>query len=115
MVNRLLQYLKDLYRLPTYVRMNMATLEEIQAQQAQTQSALSNIAGDVSGLKTKLDAAIADAQGQVDAAVAAALQQVSDGMQPIVDQAQQLADATPEDSEPSQPDPVTGDQPDPFA
>lgn len=76
----------------------MATLDDVKAQQAQTAAAVGNIAGDVQGLKDKLDAAIADTQGQVDAAVSAALQEVSDGMAPIVEQAQALADATPEDS-----------------
>lgn len=92
----------------------MATLDEVKAQQAQTASALGNIAGDVQGLKDKLDAAIANAQGQVDAAVAAALQEVSDGMAPIAEQAQALADATPDDVT-EEPGGGTGEPVDPNA
>lgn len=77
----------------------MATLDDVKAQQAQTAAAIGNIGGDVAGLKTKIDELLAGNQGEIDAAVAAVLQEVSDGMAPIVESAQALADATP-DAEP---------------
>jgi hypothetical protein len=94
---RIMQYWKDLFQLPTNVRSVMATIEEVQAQVTEANEATDNIANDLSGLKGKLDQAIADTQGQVDAAVSDALQQVSDGMAPLVSKLQGVASSTPDE------------------
>lgn len=82
----------------------MATLEDIQVQLAAAGEATDNIAADVQGLKDKLDAALADNQGKIDEAVAASLQEVSDGLAPVVAQLQGVAAATPEDAPVVEPD-----------
>lgn len=101
-MNRVIQYIVDLFCLPTNVRSIMATLAEINAKLVEADEATNNIAADVQGLKEKLDEAIADTAGQVDAAVTAALQAVSDGLNPVVSKLQTVAAAT-DDSEPVDP------------
>jgi ABC-type transporter Mla subunit MlaD len=97
------QWLRDLFALPTNVRRMMATLEEVQAQVASADEATNNIANDVAGLKSKLDAAIADTQGQVAQGVSDALQAVSDGLGPVVDKLQGVAASTEDESQPENP------------
>lgn len=92
----LIVWICDLFALPTRVREIMATQQEINDQLAEIGGALDNIAGDVQGLKTRLDRALESTQGQVDAAVQAELQAVSDGLAPIVQKAKELAEATPD-------------------
>jgi len=71
-------------------------MTSLEGQFGSLRDALTNIANDVAGLKSQLDAALADVQGQIDAAKAQQLQDISNQFQPIVDQAQALADATPD-------------------
>lgn len=99
-------YIRDLLMLPILIRRIMATLEEVLAQQAATSGAVSNIAADVQRLKDQIDSILAGEQGRIDAAVAEALQQVSDGMAPIVASAEALAAATPDPEPPVEPEPV---------
>jgi len=72
----------------------MATLADVQAQIQQANDATNDIASDVERLKSDLDAALASAQGQVDAAVAEQLQAVSDGLSPLVSRLQDVASGT---------------------
>jgi chromosome segregation ATPase len=80
-------------------------MTSLEGQFGSLRDALTNIANDVAGLKSQLDAALADVQGQIDAAKAQQLQDISNQFQPIVDQAQSLADATP-DAPPAPPEPT---------
>lgn len=80
-------------------------MTSLEGQFGSLRDALTNIANDVAGLKSQLDAALADVQGQIDAAKAQQLQDISNQFQPIVDQAQALADATP-DAPPAPPEPT---------
>lgn len=100
------QYIKDLFALPTNVRMIMATQEEVLAKLTAVGSSLDNIAGDLVNVKQQL----ADALAGQDAAVQAALQPVSDSLDSLVERAQALADATPD---PEQPVPSPEPTPDP--
>jgi ABC-type transporter Mla subunit MlaD len=86
-------------RMDTNMEAVMATLDDVKAQLAEANSATDNIADDVSRLKDKIDQAIADTQGQVDAAVSAALQEVSDELGGHVSRLQAVAAETPEDAE----------------
>lgn len=76
----------------------MATLAQVNAKLDAADVSTNNIAADVAGLKAKLDAAIVDTAGQVDTAVSAALQAVSDGLDPLVGKLQGVASSTPEDA-----------------
>jgi hypothetical protein len=89
-------------RMDTNMEAVMATLDDVKAQLAEANSATDNIADDVSRLKDKIDQAIADTQGQVDAAVSAALQEVSDGLGGHVSRLQAVASETPEDEAPAE-------------
>lgn len=82
--------------LPGLVGRIMATLEEVQAQVTAAGEATNNIAADVQRLKDQIDSILAGEQGRIDAAVQAALQQVSDGLAPLVTQLQGVAESTPE-------------------
>lgn len=75
----------------------LATKDQVLAQIADAKSATDNVAGDVSRIKAKLDGIISDNQGAIDGAVSAALQDVSDGLAPLVTQLQGVAAETPED------------------
>ena len=72
----------------------MATLDDVKAQIAAAKDATNDIASDIRGLKAQLDAAIANAQGQVDSAVQEQLQQVSDNLQPLVTRLEDVASQT---------------------
>lgn len=98
-MNGLVNYLVDLFALPTRVREIMATQQEILDKLAAVGSGLDNIAGDVSNIKQQL----ADALAGQDAAVAAALQPVSDSLDALVTKTQALADATPDPETPLPP------------
>lgn len=89
-------------RMDTNMEAVMATLDDVKAQLAEANSATDNIADDVSRLKDKIDQAIADTQGQVDAAVSAALQEVSDELGGHVSRLQAVAAETPEDEAPAE-------------
>lgn len=83
----------------------LAKMTSLEGQFGSLNSALTNIANDVAALKSQLDAALADVQGQIDEAKAQQLADISAQFQPIVDQAQALADATPDQAEPEPPTP----------
>lgn len=78
----------------------MATQQEIQAQLDEANNSTNNIAEDVARLKERLDQALADNSAELDAAVSSALQEVSDGLTPLVSRLQGVAAETPEDVEP---------------
>lgn len=77
----------------------MATQEEVLAKLASVGSAVDNVAGDVANIKQQL----ADALAGQDAAVAAALQPVSDALDALFTKTQALADATPDPEVPVPP------------
>lgn len=90
------EWLDGWLELPSLIRRIMATLEEVQAQVTAAGEATNNIAADVQRLKDQIDSILAGEQGRIDAAVQAALQQVSDQMTPLVTQLQGVASETPE-------------------